>query len=487
MSIVLTDPQHKVKVSIFLRDLQIRNFFANFVVENFKMSIIASISSTALRLKQKALKLWAYCSLEVWRDTRPLWWVKAVKVINLSCRSFLNSDLQSRSCSLAYRSILALIPALALLLAIGRGFGLQDVICRELVAKIPSQATALEAAFGYVDGYLAQASGGLFVGVGVAFLLWTVISLIRNIELAFNDIWQINRPRSLWRAIAEYLAIILILPIMLILSSGISLVMSTSLNALLPYGFLRPAVEWIIDFAGIVITWLLFAATYVLVPNTKVRIRNAIIPGILVGTAFQVLQWIFVSGQMYVARYNAIYGSFSFVPLLMIWVQLVWLFTLTGAVICYAMQNIEQFNFGSNIASISTSYSRRTTLGIFTVVARRFHKGLSPLTAQEISEHYKLPINLVTPELLQLERAGLINYVNNGNENRPLAVQPAIDISALTVGDVLHRLDNSGHSDFIPGFNSMFKAVDKIYDNIYRELYQKAANKLIIDIEIKTS
>lgn len=448
------------------------------------MPVFRSITDHASRLKFKAMKLWAYCSVEVWRDTRSLWWVKTVKVANLSCRSFLNADLQSRACALTYRSILALVPALALLLAIGRGFSLQDVICQELVSHIPSQATALEAAFGYVDNYLSEASGGLFVGVGLVFLLWTVISLIRNIEVTFNSLWQISRPRPIWRAIPDYIAIILILPLMLILSSGISLLMTTSLNALIPYSFLRPAIQWVLDFAGLIITWLLFAGTYMLVPNTKVKFRNAILPGILVGTAFQLLQWGFVSGQMYVARYNAIYGSVSFLPLLLIWVQLVWLFTLTGAVICYAMQNIGQYNFGNNIASMSPDYGRRTTLALFTVIARRFHRGMPALTAREISNVYGIPVNLVTPELQRLEKARLINFITNSDASRPAGVQPAIEVSDLSVAEFFRRLDTDGHSDFIPGFNTRFNAVDKVCATYQKGAYESTSTQLIIDIDI---
>lgn len=448
------------------------------------MSVFKSISALSSRIREGAMRLWAYCSSEVWRDTRPLFRVKAVKVINLTCRSFLNADLQSRSCALTYRSLLALVPALALLLAIGRGFSLQDVICRELVQRIPSQAVALETAFGFVDNYLREASGGVFVGVGIAFLLWTVISLIRNIEIAFNEVWQVSQPRSIWRAVPDYIAIILVLPIMLVLSSGISLVMTTSLNALIPDGILRPAVEWVIDFAGLAITWLLFTGTYMLVPNTKVKFRNAVLPGILVGTAFQVLQWVFVSGQMYVARYNAIYGSVSFLPLLLIWAQLVWLFTLTGAVLCYAMQNIEQYNFGNNIASMSHNYARRTTLAIFTVIVRRFRIGLPPLTAEEISNKYSLPINLVRPELHRLKRANLINYVALADADESVAVQPSCDVSTLTVGDFLRRMDTAGHSDFIPGFHRHFHAVDKIYSNLADRQYDSSTT-LIIDIDIE--
>ena len=250
-----------------------------------------------------------YCQSDVWNDTRSNWKVNTIKVINLSTRSFLNGDLQTKACSLAFRTLLAIVPALALVCAIGRGFGLQQVLMDQLISHLPSQAQLLRTAFSFVDSYLDQASGGLFVGVGILFLFWTLISLLRNIELTFNNIWQVPKGRSIWRMVTDYLAILIVLPVLLACSSGISIFMSTSLSRLLPFSFMQPAIEVLFDFVGLLITWLFFAGTYMLIPNTKVRFRNAIIPGILVGTSEQVLQWKYLSGQRNVAKYNDIYES----------------------------------------------------------------------------------------------------------------------------------------------------------------------------------
>ncbi|MDE7025552.1 MAG: YihY/virulence factor BrkB family protein, partial [Paramuribaculum sp.] len=104
------------------------------------------------------LSIWRYVSMGVWRDQRNDWRVSFVKTLNLSIRSFLSADLQGQACALTYRTLLAIVPALALLFAIGRGFGFQDILKDELYSYFPSQRNALDAAFNFVDSYLAQAS-----------------------------------------------------------------------------------------------------------------------------------------------------------------------------------------------------------------------------------------------------------------------------------------------------------------------------------------
>lgn len=439
------------------------------------------------RLTNKVKSMIDYCTEGVWNDPRQNMRVSTIKVINLSVRSFLNADLQTKACAMTYRTLLAVVPALALVCAIGRGFGLQNIIMEQMIKQLPSQHQALESAFGFVNSYLSQASGGIFVGVGVVFLLWTVISLIRCIESSFNDIWQVAKGRSIWRMVTDYLAIILVLPILLICSNGITIFMSTSLSQLLPYGFIKPAIEVLFDGIGVVLTWLFFAATYMLIPNTKVKFKNAIIPGILVGTACQILQWLFLTGQLYVAKYNAIYGSFSFLPLFLIWMQLVWLFTLTGGVLCYAIQNIGEYNYGDNIKQMSISYRIKTTLAIMTIIAQRFKKSLPPLSLSKIANDYRLPLNLITPEIQKLRELGLVNFVENSeNSSNDHLVQPAVDVNALTIGDVLEKLNNSGSNDFIPNFSENYRSIVSLYDKAFDSIDKSLAETLLIDISLNS-
>lgn len=438
-----------------------------------------------LRTKNKISNILKYITSEVWNDSRQDYRVSLIKIINLSVRSFLDGELQAKACALAFRTALAVIPALALFCAVGRGFGLQNLLKDTLIQQIPSQAQALDAAFLFVDSYLEKASGGIFIGVGIVLLLWTLISLLRNIETTFNRIWQTPKNRSLLRMIADYLSILIIIPVLMLCVSGISIFMSTSLSQLLPSEITRPAIEILIDLLGLMLSWLLFIATYILVPNTKVKFKNAIIPGIIIGTACQIIQWLFINGQMYVANYNAIYGSFSFIPLLLIWIQLIWLFTLIGAVLCYAIQNIENYNYGNDIINMSISYHSQTSIAIMAIIARRFKSSLPAITPIELSKHHHFPINLVIPTLLKLRDMGLIIFVDAPEKElneRP--IQPAIDVETITVADILKRILDFGSTNFIPEFYNEYSQVKDETEKISRLISEYGHSKRLIDIDI---
>lgn len=436
------------------------------------------------RLAERIKTAYDYCAGGVWRDSRETWKVKAVKIANLSVRGFLNADLQTQACAMTFRTLLALVPALALLLAIARGFGFQDLLQQQLYYSLPSQHKALEAAFGFVDSYLSQASEGIFVGVGIVFLLWTLISLLMSAEDAFNSIWNVRSGRSIWRKITDYIAILLVLPVLMICSAGLTLLMSSTLQHFLDFDFIRPAINWLIDLGSLIFTSLFFAGAYILIPNTKVKIVNALVIGFFVAVAFQILQWLFVTGQMYVTRYNAIYGSFSFLPLLLIWSQLVWLITLIGALLCYASQNAGQFNYYIDVDNISLDYRRKVILAVMAVIAKRFADNLPPMTATEIAHRYKLPISLVTSIVLSLHRAGLVNFLAHPGDFGEHPLQPALDVGSLTCGEVMRRLQTVGSSDFIPDFDKEFASAVSLAEEITSAMTDAADKTNIVSLNI---
>lgn len=430
---------------------------------------------------------WAYVSEGVWTDTRRSWKINLIKTLNLSVRSFLDHGLQNQAAAMTYRTVLAIVPAMAILFAIGRGFGIQDILQSQLFSYFPAQREALETASQYVDSYLRNAtSEGVFLGVGIAFLVYTVVSLLSSVESSFNYIWGIKSGRSFFRKITDYTAILLILPILLLCSSGITIMMSSTLESALP-SRLEPAVALLMEFAGVVMLWIFYAGVYILVPNTKVKIKNALIAGALAGTAFVILQWLFVSGQLYVSKYNAIYGSVAFLPLLLIWLQLVWLITLAGAVLCYSSQSIFEFSFSSDIAHIAIDYRRKIVVGICAIIVTNFEREKRPLDEYEISINYGIPISLVTNSVNTLIDVGILSRVlrqHQGSE-QATGLSPAIDPGKLTLGTLIKRLRTTGTSDFIPDYNERFadviSAIDRVDDVTYTEADKKLVKDLIIN------
>lgn len=437
------------------------------------------------RIRAWFLRSWDYCSGGVWSDNRKKWWVIVIKTLNLSVRSFLNGDVQSQACAMTYRMLLAIVPALALLLAIARGFGFQNYLEHELYTLFPAQQTAIAYAWKFVDSYLNQTTEGLFVGVGIVFLLYTLISLVWSAEDTFNAIWGVTEGRSLWRKITDYTALLLILPILMICASGITVLLSSTLDSLIKISFLTPVTSLILEASSWVLTWLFFTAVYALFPNTRVRFVNALVAGFFAGTGFLIVQWLFVSGQMYVARYNAIYGSFSFLPLLLIWMQLTWVITLSGAVVCYSSQNVFSFSFDEEVRNMAPSYRRKTTVAIAAVVTQRFIKGQPPVTNRELIETYDLPARLCSQATDTLTRTGIFTLAVLDARRNLFGYQLAIPPEQLTLGEVCSRIDKLGARGFIPLFGDHFPGVVAAFDKLNAADKEIADKILISDIDIK--
>ena len=430
----------------------------------------------------KAKSAYGYFWSGVWKDPRKNVWTSIVKTLNLTVRSFTDTGLQNKSMSLTYSTVLALVPALALLFAISRGFGFQDMVQNELYVYFPAQQKAISTATSFVDSYLQQSSQGLFVGIGIVMLLWTLISLLSNIEDAFNSIWGIKKARSLPQKVTDYIAICLMVPVLMICSSGASIFMSTIVQDNLNLPFLTPVINNLLELAPLVMAWLAFTLSYFLIPNIKVSFKYAAISGAVCAIAFQILQLLFVNGQIYVTKYNAIYGSFAFLPLMLIWLQLSWLILLTGCVLTYSLQNVFAYNYMGDISDVSQSFRREVELVITALVFRRFRRGRTPYTLYDLSKHYDLPMKLVNHSVEALRKAGIIYIVSEDKER--VGIAPAVEIGRLSVGELMRRLDAEGNSDFIPGFSEMYAPLLGRFRKTMSAAYTSAETLSICDLPL---
>ena len=400
-------------------------------------------------LWERVMQNITYCINGVWNDKRALLSVKIVKIINLSVRSFLDRDLQLRSCALTYNTVLAVIPALAMLFAIARGFGFQNLMQSELLRYFPAQRQALETALTYVDNYLAQASQGIFIGIGLIFLLWTLVSLMSNVEDTFNHVWRISAKRSLQRKFTDYTALFLLLPVLMVCSAGITIFLSDAVQSVFKGHSVTPMMHRLLAMTPTVISWLIFTAAYYLIPNTKVNLKGALFAGVLCGTLFQGVQWLFVTGQVYVSKYNAIYGSFAFLPLVLVWMQLSWLITLVGVLLTYAWQNFDLFAYNNKVKGISQTYADNMAIAILALAAKKFKHHEPALTRSTLINEYDIPSPLADTLLDRLCNAGLLSAISRNSSEDDKAFQPAFDPDELTVYTSINALADQGDSNFI--------------------------------------
>lgn len=443
---------------------------------------MAEFSQRIAKLKAKALALAEYCWTGVWKDPRRSFGIGLIKTLNLSARSFMDRGLQTKSMSLTYSTVLAIVPAFALLFAIGRGFGFQNLLEDQLYSSFPSQRQAIATALSFVDSYLSQASQGIFVGIGLVMLLWTLISLLSTIEDAFNSIWDIRKTRSMYQKITDYIAICLVIPVLMVCSSGVSIFMGTIAQNNVQLRFLTPVINVLLELSPLFLSWLAFSLSFFLIPNTKVNFKYAAVSGGVCAIVFTVLQLLFVNGQIYVAKYNAIYGSFAFLPLMLIWLQLSWLVLLFGCVLTYSLQNVFTFNFLGDVSGVSAAYGRKITLVVATAIVKGFEAERRPMTRTEISASYDLPIRIVGRTCDKLHKAGLIYFVMLPKDR--IGLTPAIETDRLTVGELFRRVDSTGESDFIPRFSTIYHDMFAEFDSLMEETYSREYALLVRDVNL---
>ncbi|WP_099464828.1 MULTISPECIES: YihY/virulence factor BrkB family protein [Parabacteroides] len=430
-----------------------------------------------------------FVTYDIWRITEnevsglKELYINTIKTIILAIRGFLNENLQTKASALTYSTLLSIVPLLAVLLGVAKGFGFQGTVREELIDYFPGHETELNKAFEFVESYLDQAQGGIIIGIGFILLLYTVINLISSIEDTFNDIWQIQKSRPWYRKISDYLALFIILPVLMMTSSGLSLFVSTLQNSFLSkYLFFTPLMEIILNIAPYLITTLTFTALYISLPNTKVRFVNGLIAGFIAGCAFQFFQFIYISGQIWVSKYNAIYGSFAALPLLLLWLQLSWLICLFGAELTYASQNVKKFSFERDSKNISRRYKDFLTLLIASLIVKRFVKGEKPYTADEISDAYRIPIRLTTQILYLLTELNIIIEVNYGDDDRVAYYQPAIDVNKISVSYLLTKMDEYGSENFKIDTSCLFSKEWKTLLKTREDMIKANDNILLKDL-----
>ena len=275
---------------------------------------------------------------------------KIYRIVFLTIRFFTAKRVMTQASALTYSTLLAIVPILAVVFAIARGFGYNKYIELWFLDTLSSQPQAAEVIVGFVNGYLIHTQSGLFLGIGLIFMLYTVLMLMNNVEETFNQIWQVSNSRPIIRSFTNYLAMFLLFPIIVIITTGLSVFMATIANSLKGFELLGPAVHTLLDYSPYLLLSLLFIGLYVHMPNTKVKVSCAIVPGIMAGVAMQLLQMFYIHSQIWVTGYNAIYGSFAALPLFMLWVQISWTICLFGAQLTYTNQNMNRF--GINLEPI---------------------------------------------------------------------------------------------------------------------------------------
>lgn len=370
--------------------------------------------------------------------------LEIAKKVILAVRFFTTKRVVSEAAALTYSTLLAFVPIMAVVFAIARGFGYNKYIEQWFRSALESQPQAADVIVGFVNSYLVHTKSGIFLGVGLAFMLYTVLMLVSNIEAAFNGIWQVKKPRSIFRTFTDYLAMFFLFPILIVLTSGVSLVVATAADDIADMFVVGPMVAFFIDLLPYIVMSAMFIGLYIFMPNTHVRVRSAIVPGILAGVAMQGLQLFYIHSQIWVSSYNAIYGSFAALPLFMLWVQTSWIICLFGAELCYTNQNLDYYDYNMQTSDISHRYRMLLCALLMSRVCKRFDGGGKPYTAMQLREITGIPIRIVNDLIYDLANAGMLVETGSDEKGEQARYMPAESITRLSVGTMIDRLESAG-------------------------------------------
>jgi len=287
-----------------------------------------------------------------------------------------------------------------------------------------------------IVAYAQEGANAQTIGLaGLVFVLTAVFGLMKNIESSFNTIWGLKRRRSWYRMFSNYLTLLVLLPFVVALVISLTAILESDQirDRLGPFAFGLRSVQY-------VVIWFVFTAMYLFVPHTRVRLRYAVVGGVVAGTLWCLLSWAYVKFQVGVPKYSIFFSTFAQVPVLLMWVYFSWLILLFGAELAFAYQY--ETTFAMERLAEGASYAYREALGLWAMVAlaRRFDAGQPPLSIVEIAEHGRAPTRLVTAAFETLATAGIVTQ----SDAEATTYQPARPLAKITVGDIMTALREAG-------------------------------------------
>ena len=364
---------------------------------------------------------------------------KQILLVIMVYRNYNDSQTQLWTASLTYYSILAVIPVIALTLGITKGFGIDMFFEEKIYSMFPESKEGAAMIIDMAKRLIDSTKGSILTGVGVVILLWTILKLLLMLENAFNRVWKVKRDRSIVRRMIDYVAIVFLGPIFFaVVLATISFL--THYLRMLAKGFLfSTGVPLFLNFAGFLIIILLFTSIYIIVPNTKVKFKPALVAGISTTIMFFVLKFVFFHVQSTISKYNAIYGSLSFIPIFLIWVQYIWMSVLVGAQISFSSQNLEKYSVNRNADEMPIKLKKELSILAVYCISKRFHEGETPYSSRELAKELGVEVPVMRDIINSLEDIEIVNEIVNDSDDDKYQI--SVDPAILTLDMLLNKME----------------------------------------------
>lgn len=443
------------------------------------------------KLREYYLQARTYLEKDIWRihlSQLPYYrslYIRLLRIVMIVLRGVSKGKLTLRSSSLTFYSVLAIVPFLAIIFGIAKGFGAELYIRDFIMNSLAIQEKFMTRIIDFANALLEKTRGDLIAGIAFILLIWTIITVLNTVERTFNNIWQIYKKRSFIRKFTDYLALILVAPALIIVSSSITVYISTQLDTLAEkikvLEYITPMVILLVKFIPYLLIWVLLTFVYMIFPNTKVKFKSALLAGIVAGTVYQIVQWYYIRFQVGITNYNAIYGSFAAIPLFLIWINLSWQIILFGAEISFADQNVDTYDFEDNSMRLSHAHKRLLAIMIMHRIIRQFEEGTHPLTSSDIAISLGIPTRLTNQLINQLIACELVSETYD-QQRTESGFQPARAISTITIQNMMETFDFLGMEDINVSDVALLEAVEEKIAAFRTAIEKSPSNILVKDL-----
>ena len=369
------------------------------------------------------------------------------RVLLLTGKNFVKNKCALRASSLTFLTLMSVVPLVALLLGIARGFNFEEMLREKLIESFVGQEQVAEWILSFADKTLKVAAGGIITGIGVGMLFFTALKLLANIENSFNDIWGIKQGRSILRKLSDYITLLLLCPVFAVLLLGLNTFGMASIegfNWLPGKGYLLNAIRYVSPF---VLAWVMFFFLYLFIPNTRVKAKAAFAGAVLTGTLLIITQYIYMFLQTILTSYNAVYGSFAALPFFLLWLQASWTVILLGAQFSFAVQNVNYYEYYPGDQPLCMHYRSICALRIMKLLGDSFNNRTGAVTASALSGELEIPIRITRAVLDDLITAGLVIAVTT-DRRRDDAFMTKVPLGDFIPTTILERLSNIGDSGY---------------------------------------
>ena len=406
------------------------------------------------------------------------WTVRPLKLVIYTLEGLLAHGTMDMGAALTFYALISIVPVLALVFAVVKGFGLAERLVDSLYSLLPQMPEVVDYVVDFATKALERTQGGVVATVSLVTLFWAVIRMFESIEANFNKIWEVKSTRSIVRKYSDYISVVVIAPLLWIIATSISSYARQMLG-LEESMWLELAAK----FASLAVVWLMFTLIYMVLPNCKVRLRSALMAGVVAGTCFFLFQALYVYLIKWMTSYSAIYGSFAALPLFLLWMQNSWSILLIGCELSFALQNEKRFDEERTLPEVSYDSQRKLMLAITIFVARSFRSGEGAVPLVTIREGLGLPARIVSKLTSVLVASGVLNEVRCDEEEYDVAYAPARDLASLRVCDVLEAVDScvDGPAESLCRTKDALKSDRKI-EELKATIAESDNNSLIIDL-----